>query len=62
MLDFVPDVRSCQIIIKAFRIIVDDDFLLYFAFVLSLYKLLVQLINCEGLNKRVEFLLLVISC
>ena len=61
MFHFMPNVWSCQIIIKSLWIIFNLNFLFSAALVLSLDKLFVQLVSWEGLNKGVELFLLVIS-
>ena len=60
MLHLVSDVRSRQIIIKSFRVVVYHYFLLDLALILPLYELLLELIDCEGLDKGIEFFFLVI--
>ena len=55
------DVRGCDVVIEAFGVVVNDDLVLALAFVLSFYELLIDVVVTEGLNKRTELFLLIIS-
>lgn len=61
MFDLVSDVGSSDVVVKAFRIILNHNLTLALAFVLPLDKLLFQIIVGEWLYKRTELFLLVVS-
>lgn len=62
MFHFMPDIRSSQIIVKPLWVIFYLNLLFSPTFILSFDKLFFQLISRKGLDKRVEFFLVVISC
>jgi hypothetical protein len=51
MFDLMPNVWSSKIIVKTFRIILDDDLTFSFAFVLSLDILFFNVLVQERLDK-----------
>lgn len=61
MLDFVSNIWSRQIVVEPLRVILYFNFLFCSTFVLSFNKLLIQLVCWKRLNKRVKFLLLIVS-
>ena len=61
MLDFVPDVRGCYVVVEAFWVVLYEDLVLTLAFVLSLYELLINVVVSERLDKGTEFFLLIVS-
>ena len=61
MLHFMPDVRSCQIIVKSLWIIFYLYLLLSSTFILPFYTLFIKLISWKRLHTWVEFFLLIIS-
>lgn len=61
MFHLVSYVRSSDIVVEAFRVILYDYFALTFALIFPLDELLLDCIIAEGLHERAEFLLLVIS-
>lgn len=61
MLDFVPDVRGCYVVVEALWVVLYEDLVLTLAFVLSLYELLINVVVSERLDEGTEFLLLIVS-
>jgi len=61
MFDLVSYVGSCDVIVESFRVVLDDDLSLAFAFVFTLYKFLVKAVVGKGLDECAKFLLLVVS-
>lgn len=57
----MSDVGGSQIVVETFRIILDFNFLLSSTFIFSFNELFLQLVGWEGLHKRIEFFLLVVS-
>jgi len=61
VLDFVPDVGSSDIVVKALGVIFNHDFALTLAFVLAFYELFLKIVVGEGLYEGTELFLLVVS-
>ena len=61
MFDFVPDIRRSDVVVKTLRVVFDDNLAFAFTLILSLNKLFLQSVICEGFHKRTEFLFLIVS-
>lgn len=61
MLDLMSDIRRSDVVVKALGIVLDNDFALTLAFVLSLYEFLLDVIVTEWLYEGTELLLLVVA-
>lgn len=61
MLHFMPDIWRSDVVVEAFRVVLDDYLALALAFILPFDKLLLNVIVPKRLHKGTEFLLLVVS-
>lgn len=60
MLDFMPDVGCCEVVVKALSVIFYFYFLFCSIFAFSFDKLFFELVESEGLNEGIELFLLVV--
>jgi hypothetical protein len=61
MLNFVPNVRSSNIVVESFRIIFDNDLALTFTLIFSFDEFFLDIFIAKRFHKGAELFLLIIS-